>query len=144
MNINAISQTSQKITQAYMHLCEPLLKKFDLHQVSFDILMFLNNNPDYSTAQEICQIRHIKKNLVSVHVDKLVTSGLLKRSSVAGDRRKISLTCTEKAKPVIESGIEMQARFFAEITAGISDEQRAMLIQLETLLHANAEAIISK
>ena len=81
---------------AYNKMCEPILQEFDIPQVSFDILMFLKNNPDLCTAQQISEFRNIKKNLVSVHVDKLVTAGYLQRGTVAGDRRKILLSCTEK------------------------------------------------
>lgn len=49
----------QNIVHACNKLCEPLLKKYDLPQVSFDILMFLANNPEFSTAQEISEIRNI-------------------------------------------------------------------------------------
>ncbi len=62
---------------AYNKMCEPILHEFNIPQVSFDILMFLNNNPDLCTAQQISEFRNIKKNLVSVHVDKLVTAGYL-------------------------------------------------------------------
>lgn len=115
---------ADKIEYAYTKLCEPLLEEFDLPKVSFDILMFLTNNPEYKTAHEICKIRHIKKNLVSVHVEKLVSSGYLVRGSVEGDRRKIGLTCTEKAKPVIEAGISMQKRFYELLTDGVSETDR--------------------
>ena len=64
---------------AYNKMCEPILHEFDIPQVSFDILMFLNNNPDLCTAQQISEFRNIKKNLVSVHVEKLVTAGYLQR-----------------------------------------------------------------
>ena len=63
------------VLNAYNKMCEPILHEFDIPQVSFDILMFLNNNPELSTAQQISEFRKIKKNLVSVHVDKLVTAG---------------------------------------------------------------------
>ena len=63
------------VLNAYNKMCEPILHEFDIPQVSFDILMFLNNNPELCTAQQISEFRKIKKNLVSVHVDKLVTAG---------------------------------------------------------------------
>ena len=63
-------------------MCVPILHEFDIPQVSFDILMFLKNNPELCTAQQISEFRHIKKNLISVHVDKLVTAGYLDRKSV--------------------------------------------------------------
>lgn len=113
---------SRKTLSAYTKVCEPLLEKYDLPQVSFDILMFLANNPEYKTAQDISEIRGIKKNLVSVHVEKLVSIGLLERGFVAGDRRKVSLSCTDKASPIIEDGLAMQKSFYDRIVSGISEE----------------------
>ena len=113
---------SRKTLSAYTKVCEPLLEKYDLPQVSFDIIMFLANNPEYKTAQDISEIRGIKKNLVSVHVEKLVSIGLLERGFVAGDRRKVSLSCTEKAKPIISDGLAMQKSFYDRIVSGISEE----------------------
>ena len=46
---------------AYNKMCEPILQEFDIPQVSFDILMFLKNNPDLCTAQQISEFRNIKK-----------------------------------------------------------------------------------
>ena len=113
---------SRKTLSAYTKVCEPLLEKYDLPQVSFDILMFLTNNPEYKTAQDISEIRGIKKNLVSVHVEKLVSIGLLERGFVVGDRRKVSLSCTGKASPIIEDGLAMQKSFYDRIVSGISEE----------------------
>ena len=113
---------SRKTLSAYTKVCEPLLEKYDLPQVSFDILMFLTNNPEYKTAQDISEMRGIKKNLVSVHVEKLVSIGLLERGFVAGDRRKVSLSCTDKASPIIEDGLAMQKSFYDRIVSGISEE----------------------
>lgn len=139
MGINAFVTVSEKIIHAYTKKCEPLLDEFKLGQVSFDILMFLANNPEFVTAQEISDIRHIKKNLVSVHVEKLVHAGFLKRSAVDGDRRKIALTCTEKAKPIIEAGLQMQSRFYEELTVGIGDEQWEILNKIQQTIEANAQ-----
>ena len=113
---------SRKTLSAYTKVCEPLLEKYDLPQVSFDIIMFLANNPEYKTAQDISEIRGIKKNLVSVHVEKLVSIGLLERGFVAGDRRKVSLSYTDKASPIIEDGLAMQKSFYDRIVSGISEE----------------------
>lgn len=139
MKPTMIISVSQKILHAYNRACEPLLRKFDLPQVSFDILMFLTNNPEYSTAQEISEYRHIKKNLISVHVEKLVSAGLLQRSPVAGDRRKVGLSCTEKARPIVEEGLRMQEAFYEKITKGISDSQWSIYKDIHETIEANAE-----
>lgn len=136
--------TSRKILCAYNRVCEPLLAEYDIPQVSFDILMFLTNNAAYSTAQEISEMRHIKKNLVSVHVERLVRAGLLRRDPVAGDRRKIALSCTEKAQPIIEAGRRMQAQFFRDLTAGVDEEMWRVFGQINTQLASNAEQMIKQ
>ena len=51
----------RKTHNAYQKICEPFLDKYDISQVSFDILMFLVNNPEYKTAQDICDFKGIKK-----------------------------------------------------------------------------------
>ena len=84
--------------------------------------MFLENNPEFCTAQQISEFRNIKKNLVSVHVEKLVTAGYLQRGTVDGDRRKVALSCTEKARPVLDAGLEMQRTFIQTLTQGIPEE----------------------
>ena len=113
---------SKKTITAYNKTCKSVLEKYYISQVSFDILMFLTNNPEYVTAQDISEIKGIKKNLVSVHVEKLVSAGLLERGYVSGDRRKVSLSCTEKAMPIIEDGLAVQSSFYERITSGITEE----------------------
>lgn len=139
MNVSAFLGISEKVIHAYNRMCEPLLEEFALPQVSFDILMFLANNPDFSTAQEICTVRHIKKNLVSVHVEKLVQAGLLERQEVAGDRRKIALRCTEKATPVINAGKQRQNQFYQQLTAGITAAQWQVFGDIQATVEHNAE-----
>ena len=81
MRISDYLAMTKDTMSAYSRMCEPVLLKYDIPQVSFDILMFLENNPEFCTAQEISEVRGIKKNLVSVHVEKLVQGGLLQNLS---------------------------------------------------------------
>ena len=84
--LNPSVEFANKTGLAYSAVCKPLCQKLHLPQTAFDILMFLANNPNYTTARDIVEVRHIKANLVSVNVDKLVQEGFLERRSVAGDR----------------------------------------------------------
>ena len=85
--MNPTIEISFKTAQAYSAMCKPLCQELKLPQTAFDILMFLANNPDCTTARDIVEIRKIKANLVSVNVDRLVQEGYLERRAVAGDRR---------------------------------------------------------
>ena len=129
---------------AYNKMCEPILHEFDIPQVSFDILMFLKNNPDLCTAQQISEFRNIKKNLVSVHVEKLVTAGYLQRGSVAGDRRKVSLSCTEKAQPILKAGLEMQQTFNQKLTRDIPEKHMKIYKEIIESMTANACQMLNK
>ena len=129
---------------AYSRMCAPVLLNYGIPQMSFDILMFLENNPEFCTAQEISEVRGIKKNLVSVHVEKLVQAGLLRRGTVFGDRRKISLTVTEKAKPIIEAGLAAQQKFYERLTAGISEEDWAVYKHMNEHLAKNVRNILKE
>ena len=129
---------------AYNKMCEPILHEFDIPQVSFDILMFLKNNPDLCTAQQISEFRNIKKNLVSVHVDKLVTAGYLQRGTVVGDRRKILLSCTEKAKPILKSGLKMQQDFNQRLILNIPEEHMSIYKEIIESMAVNARQMMNE
>ena len=125
-------------------MCEPILHEFDIPQVSFDILMFLNNNPDLCTAQQISEFRNIKKNLVSVHVEKLVTAGYLQRGTVAGDRRKVLLSCTEKAQPILKVGLEMQQDFNQKLTLDIPQKYMNIFKEITESMAANTRQMLNE
>lgn len=106
--------------------------------------MFLKNNPDLCTAQQISEFRNIKKNLVSVHVDKLVTAGYLQRGMVAGDRWKILLSCTEKAQPILKAGQEMQQNFKQELTRNISGEHISIYKEIIEAMAGNVRRMLNE
>ena len=113
--MNPTIEISFKTAQAYSAMCKPLCQELGLSQTALDILLFLANNPDYKTARDIVEVRHIKANLVSMNVDKLVQEGFLERRPVPGDRRKTELACTEKAQSIIEQGRRMQDDFILSL-----------------------------
>ena len=133
---------SRKIVLAYSAVCKPLCRQLELPQTAFDILMFLGNNPDYKTASEIVEIRHIKANLVSVNVDRLVREGYLTRRGVEGDRRKTELLCTEKAQPIIARGRQLQNAFSERLFAGMDEEARRAFSEAMHLIEHNLNELL--
>lgn len=112
---------ARKIEVAYHIQCKKICKQFNLKQTGFDILMFLANNPQYNHARDIVEIRKIKANLVSIHIDQLVNDGYLSRVNVKGDRRKIKLVLNDKANEVVLAGKSFQENFIEEIFKDIDD-----------------------
>ena len=106
---------NKKIMHVYESFCTPLCKKYQLNQSDLDLILFIANNPMYNTAKDVCEIRGIKKGIVSVTTERLVQSGYLIRKNDIHDRRIQRLCLTEKCQPIIADGREMQTHFFTEI-----------------------------
>ena len=109
--MNPTIEISFKTAQAYSAMCKPLCQELKLPQTAFDILMFLANNPDCTTARDIVEIRKIKANLVSVNVDRLVQEGYLERRAVAGDRRKTSCCAPKRRSRSSHGGARCRSAF---------------------------------
>lgn len=132
----------KKFLQAYTTVCKPLCKELGLSQSAFDILMFLGNNPTYKTASEIVEIRHIKANLVSLNVERLVREGYLKRQPIQDDRRKTELLCTQKAQPIIARGQQLQNGFFEQLFADMDTDQRKAFSEALGTIEKNVDKIL--
>ena len=142
--MNPSIEFANKTGLAYGAACRPLCQELGLPQTAFDILMFLANNPGYKTASDIVEVRHIKANLVSVNVDKLVQEGLLERRPVPGDRRKTELLCTEKAQPIIERGHALQEAFVQSLVAGIDETQMQLFCKTIGQMSRNLEKLVEE
>ena len=140
--INPSIEFANKTGLAYAAVCKPLCQELGLPQTAFDILMFLANNPAYRTARDVVEVRHIKANLVSVNVDKLVQEGLLERRAVPGDRRKTELLCTEKAGPIIRRGHALQEAFLQSLFAGVDEAHRRIFEQTLAQVSENLETML--
>ena len=134
--MNLSMEFSRKASLAYGEACKPLCRELNLPQTAFDILLFLANNPAYSTAADIVEIRKIKANLVSVNVDKLVRDGYLT------DRRKTRLCCTEKAQPIIQQGRQLQEVFLERLFRGIDPVTKAAFLKTVTAMNENLDELL--
>lgn len=130
--------------EAYENYCKPICKELQIPQMAFDILMFFANNTEYHTAKDLCRMRGLKENIVSVNVNKLVGKGYLMREEIKGDRRKIKLSCTEKAQPIIEKGRKIQDEFQIAIRKNISPEEMIVFQKCLNNLIENAFELSNK
>ena len=128
--------------QAYCIRCKTLCREFHMPQTAFDILMFLANNPGYNTARDIVKLRGLKANLVSVNVERLVQEGYLDRQDFPGDRRKTVLVCTEKARPVVKKGQELQSSFSEAIFRDVDPDARENFYRVMETVERNLNQIL--
>ena len=142
--LNPSVEFAKKTGLAYSAVCKPLCQKLHLPQTAFDILMFLANNPNYTTARDIVEVRHIKATLVSGNVDKLVQEGYLERYAVASDRRKTKLLCTGKADPIIRKGRVVQNAFFKRLLDHVEPADQEVFFRTMELIGKNLDEIIKE
>ena len=116
--LNPSVEFANKTGLVYSAVCKPLCQKLHLPQTAFDILMFLANNPNYTTARDIVEVRHIKANLVS------------------------ELACTEKAQSIIEQGRRMQDDFIRRLMAGLEEEKLEIFFEVIDTMNENLDAIL--
>ena len=135
-------ELTKKFMAAYEAAQKKVCKAWNVPEVSLDILLFLANNPEYTTARDIVEVRSIKANLVSQHVDRMVREGYLCRKEVQGDRRKRDLSLTEKAMPIIEAGRRMQTEFFETLFHGISEEEKRAFFETMDIMSRNMDKIL--
>ena len=140
--MNMSMEFSRKLALAYTALCKPLCQTLKLPQTAFDILLFLANNPAYQTAADIVEVRKIKANLVSVNVDKLVRDGYLTREPMPGDRRKTRLLCTEKARPVIMQGRQLQSAFLQRLFAHTDQQMQDAFLKTISIMDKNLNELL--
>lgn len=144
ITIQEINGHARKIGLAYEKALSPLAKETDMPHTAISILLFIANNPDFATASHVCEMRGLKRPVVSAHVEHLVQQGYVERRAVPGDRRKDALVCTEKALPLIEAGRMRQAQFVNAVLDGIPEEDRAVMERCFLRMNANIDRIIKE
>ena len=141
-NAYQVYTAARQLLEGYAAAMQPLCRREGLAPNGVDILLFLANNPGLDTARDVCTYRGLKPGIVSFHVEKLVQEGYLKRRSVAGDRRKTELLCTEKAKPLIKEGRAVQLAFGEKLFAQVDEETRRVFVETLDSIGKNAEEIL--
>ncbi len=127
----------QNFYRLYRQMFSPLLETYHLTQMEMDILLFLTNNPEYDTAADIVNVRHLAKSHVSSSVEKLVQKGYLARFFHPGDRKRIHLKCLPAAQEVIQAGKQTQHLFFTLLFQNISRQDIQTLFDTLRTLNQN-------
>lgn len=144
ITIQEMNGHARKIGLAYERALFPLAKETDMPHTAISILLFIANNPDFATASYICDMRGLKRSVVSAHVESLVQGGYIERRAVPGDRRKDALVCTDKATKIVRLGRARQIQFADAVLEGINEEDRAVMERCFKTMNANIDKIIKE
>lgn len=134
----------QTFKDAYAAFMKPLCETLGMPQSALDMLLFLANNPDNNTSSEVCAYLHMKPGIVSFHADKLSEEGFIERETSLSDRRKLHLSPTKKALPIIERGRIMQEEFRLKMMNGLDEERVTEFVNSIESIEKNLENIIEE
>lgn len=142
ITIQEMNGYAKKLGLAYEQALLPLSRQTGIPHTAIGILLFFANNPDLSTARDVCECRGMKRANVSVQVERLVTEGLLERKAYPGDRRKDVLVCTEKAQPIIDTGRKAQEQFTKSIICGLTEGEFTVMEHCFKVMNGNIDRLL--
>lgn len=142
ITIQEMNGHARKLGLVYEVMLSPLSKESGIPHTALSMLLFFANNPDLATARDVCESRGLKRAIVSTHVERLVSEGLIERRAYPGDRRKDFLVCTEKAQPIIDAGRKAQREFAGSILKGLSAEELAVMERCFKVMNGNLDKFI--
>lgn len=135
---------SRGLGRLYARLFAPLLERCGLTQTEMDILLFLANNPEYDTARDMVEKRHLAKSHISAGIDALADQGLLERFFLPGNRKTIHLRLTDAAAPIVEEGRTIQQQYGQLLFTGFSAAETRQLIRLLDRVAENVDAALAE
>lgn len=132
------------IIRYYEALTKSVCDKYNLTQMEYDILMFLNSNPQHNTAADIVKIRKSTKSHVSTSLKELEDKGLIEKQQSDSNKKHIEIFLSDKANDVINDGIEVQKNFAKTTLDGVSNDEIAIFKAVFDKICNNAELCLDK
>lgn len=122
-------------------LCiEEACQAFCLNRTEMDILLFLANNPQFDTANQIVKHRRLSKSHVSTSLRSLQDRGYLAGACAQGDRRSIHLKLLPPSADAVQAGRQAQQRFQSVMLDGFAPEEQAQFQDYFRRVHENVRA----
>lgn len=116
---------------------EPITRRWGITRMELDILLFLANAPAYDTAADIVERRQLTKSHVSVSIQSLVRRGWLERTYHPGNRKSVHLRLLPPSASAVAAGQSAQAALCAQLSQGMTTEERAALESAFTRIGEN-------
>lgn len=110
------------ILELHQRMIAPVSKEYGLTSAEMAILLFLANHPEYDTATDIVQKRHLAKSHVSTSLRSLEAKQLIRKEYRGKDRRTLHLVLEKPSEEIVKKGQSAQARFYDILTRGIPED----------------------
>ena len=134
----------KEFDDAYSLCRKGIMKKYDLSAIEVDVLLFLYNNQQYTTAAEISFMRKIPKSHVSLAVNGLFEKGYIEKIQDQSNKKKIHLIITSKAKDIIDYSLICQKEFADALIEGFSRQEMESFIDFLARMRKNVKEYSKK
>ena len=131
------------ITSYYELLAREVCERYQLTQMEYDILMFLYSNPQYNTAADIVKVRKSTKSHVSTSIKELENKGMIERIQSAHNKKHIEIVLLDKARPVVEAGMDAQKQFAKNVLSGLTEEEMQICREIFDKIYNNADKYLN-
>jgi DNA-binding MarR family transcriptional regulator len=137
-------QYTNKTHAAFAKMHRPLLDHYHLCMNALMMLEVLDQNPQCRTPKELSHILGLKSNIIYLHLNQLVEEGYLDRHTEEQDHRKITLTCTRKAKALLKRAYEVRDEYNKLMISGISQEDLEVYCRVMRKIEENIDTYLKE
>ncbi len=116
-----------------------LKSRFDMTLPRFDVMAALNREPEGLLMSDLSRFLLVSNGNVTVIVDRLVTDGLVVRSSREGDRRTSIVRLTDAGLTLFRQIATEHEKWVGEMLGGIGDEEARHLATILKSFRSNWE-----
>jgi DNA-binding MarR family transcriptional regulator len=110
---------------------EAYLASKGMSQGKFTILMLLNRDPDVGVSpSDLADRSGVTRATITGLLDGLSREKLVSREDDTGDRRKAVVRLTSRGRKLLDNILPEYYRHVAELMGGLSDEEKAALVDL--------------
>lgn len=131
-----LSQLGAHVAGRFKATLEPL----GLHPRATAVVLALAG-ADGQSQRELCERLGLHRNVMVVLIDTLEAEGLVERRPHPEDRRAFAVSLTERARELVPALGTAGRALEEEVTASLSDDERAVLRQMLRRLSAEAGLI---
>lgn len=132
--------TLRSLAKLYELYLEEVRTQYQLSCMEITIMGFLHNNPGHDTATDIVEMRMLQKGNVSLAVEQLIQKSYLMRTPDAKDRRRIHLSLTDNASPIVNAIERQNEKFYALAYSGFTAQEQETYARLNQHLQQNIQS----
>lgn len=131
-----------RVNKAYRIFLDPVCDHHDLTRIELDILLFLANSPQYTTASDIVKRRFLTKSHVSSAIRTLTEKGLIQKEFRNENKKTVHLILLSSSEEIIQEGQQTQIQFIASLKEGIPSEEMERFKETFSKIMTNADRLL--